>query len=274
MKGCGGEPHRRTRQACGFTLAEVLVAIALLLVLLGSVLAFASNVSASRERLAAGMAREQGLRAFFDRLEADLNVCVASEAVHGSGVVGGADSLSLLARGVAVSPLLAPDATTAAALRDLQRAEYRWDDGGRVLEARRGAPDGSDEWWPVLEGIARVRWRFHDGSRWSDSFESGAANRLPAAIEVAIWFTLPVDDFATPSAAVESASEFSEFPDEGGDRRGVAAGPNDAGFGGGGGDALGDEPPPDRVRLFVIPDGPEFEYGRSFQDTDEDGVEP
>lgn len=242
-----------------FTLMETLVALALLLVLVGSVFAFGMNLTSSRDRLNRHMRRSQAVRVFLDRVEQDLHTSLVGDAKHGSGIVGTSTSLQVLARGVAG---MGSGQGIAVALGDLQRSEYRWNVGSGILEGSRGAVSESAPWAVVTDDLGFVQWRYHDGEQWVNQFDSAARRRLPVAVEVAIWFTRlplePTDELAesTPEES-ESGDPFSALAAaaEAGDEEDTVA---DL--------ARRDWPEPDRVRLIIIPDAPDFEYGRSYDD--------
>ena len=239
------------------------MALALLLVLVGSVFAFGMNLAASRDRLNRHMRQAQAVRVFLDRLEQDLRTSVAADARHGAGIVGDGASIALLSRSIG---LMGQSGATASPLGDLQYSEYRWRDGGAVLEASRGAPGAAPVWHTIADDLGFVQWRYHDGNGWSGSFDSAAQRRLPVAIEVAIWFHPPPrdeserappepndrsagDPFGNPLGALERPpAEERDEPDELAD------------------ESRRDWPPPDRVRVILVPDAPEFEYGRRYED--------
>lgn len=253
----------RARSPLAFTLMETIVALGLLLVLVGSVFAFATNLSSSRDRLSRHLRQSQAVRVFLDRIEQDLRTSLAADAALGGGVVGRESSIVILSRGVG----LIGQGSSATALGDLQRSEYRWNDGASVLEARRGGAADQGAWHSITGDLGLVQWRYHDGNGWSTSFDSGASNRLPVAVEVAIWFTPPPRDQATAAAmpAIDEGARVDPFGlRDNLDGRGSPQPSEDD-------EVLEDEsrrnwPPPDRVRLIIVPDAPAFEYGRRYED--------
>jgi len=273
------QPRRRASLA--FTLIETLVALGLLLVLVGAVFAFGMNLTASRDRLAAHMRRSQAVRVFLDRLEQDLHTAVASDAGQGAGIVGDESSIRLFSRSVGA---MGQTHGIASAMGDLLRSEYRWDNGGKTLQGSRGAPDGGATWNTIADDLGYVQWRYHDGQGWVTKFDSGATRRLPVAVEVAIWYVAPQSEadraaardqdqderaqneqapggVANPDSTDEFGSPFGSRPTV--DEKDDAAGSNaieDAN------EARRDWPKPDRVRLIIIPDAPDYEYGRNYDD--------
>lgn len=263
-------------RARGFTLMETLVALGLLLVLVGAVFAFGMNLTASRDRLNSHMRRSQAVRVFLDRLEQDLHTAIASDAGQGAGIVGDEKSIRLLSRSVGA---MGQTQGIASAMGDLRRSEYRWDNGGKTLQASRGAPDAGAAWNTIADDLGYVQWRFHDGKSWVTNFDSGASKRLPVAVEVAIWYVSPEseeeraaaetlaaqepapDGLANPDSTDEFGSPFGSrgSADEMDDAAGSNAIENAD-------EAHRDWPKPDRVRLIIIPDAPDFEYGRNYDD--------
>jgi type II secretory pathway pseudopilin PulG len=204
--------HRgsRVRLHAAFTLVEVLLAIALMLALMGAMFGFAHAMMHARQRINEGTARHRAATALIERLEADLATCIAGDQALGAGVVGDESSLRVLTRGV--SAHLA-ESDPDAAFFDLQRAEYRFDAARGRIELRRGlaavgadAGDAGGPFHSLGGAMSRVRFRYHDGGAWRGSFDSLASDRLPAAVEVAVWFDGGAD-------AVAGGAEELEEPD-------------------------------------------------------------
>ena len=268
-------PSRQRRLARAFTLMETLVALGLLLVLVGAVFAFGMNLTASRDRLAAHMRRSQAIRVFLDRLEQDLHTALASDAGQGAGIVGDASSIRLLSRSVGA---MGQAQGIALVMGDLQRSAYRWDSGGKSLQASRGGPDGAAAWNTIADDLGWVQWRYHDGRGWVTTFDSGVTRRLPVAVEVAIWYVSPESeaDRAAAEAQDEPAPDGLPNPDstdEFGSVLGSRAPADESGHRSessatkAADEAHRNWPRPDRVRLIIIPDAPDFEYGRNYDDT-------
>jgi hypothetical protein len=276
-----------------FTLLEVLLAIVLGIALIGALFAFYWDLLAARERLLAGVERSRAVATLFEGLERDLLTAVAGDDRTGAGVSGGAASIEITCRAVAVRRA---GESPRAAFSDLERSAYRFA-GGEITVARAvvseegapatesdpdaGASEGAATEEADTEGaateeadteeadtegaateeaaaadaapaapaafavtaplggsIAKVRFRYHDGEAWRDDFDSLALNRLPVAVEVAVWFELPdelresaqppADEQASLDGAIAPRADFGA-PDE---------------------ESL---PPPDRVRVIAIP---------------------
>jgi len=224
-----------------FTLLEVLIAIALGLTLIAALFAFYWDLLGTRERLEGASSRLRAAAALVEGVDRDLTTAIVGDASIGAGVSGDASSLRILCRAVPVR--LARDAasaTTGGPFGDLERVEYRF--SGNRLEARRravvvGATFSSGDFEPLGEGIGLVRFRYHDGSGWRDDFDSLADDRLPQAVEIAIWMDRPEGMDDAPADEPDFAAADDEAPDL------DLAPPAD--------DEL---PPPDRIRVIAIPD--------------------
>jgi len=251
--------------ARGFTLLEVLVAIALIGGLLLSMLAFVHNLLSSRDRALAATGRRLAAAALIEHIEHDLMTCVAGDLASGSGIQGDGRTLRVMSRGVAVTE---PGLRDGSVLGDLQVSEYRFDENTGLIEARRlepgdaiAAPDFFDDRdVPVLdhgfEPLGRVhlvRLRYLDDGRWRDDFDSLTAGRLPVAVEVAVWYR------PWPGQAEREATS-DDDPGDGDQGSRLTFDDRAGGFDEAEyarrSDVEGqDEPRPDRVRVIVIPDG-------------------
>ncbi len=229
-----------------FTLIETLVAIALLSLLLGAAFAFWANVSIGRTRIEKHIARQQFMRIFFDRLECDIATSVVGSTADTPGILGDDTGIKMYSRSVAPAAAYLGQKS---ALRDLQRSEYKFDNNTHRLTMRRGTIDHWGDSGQLEGEIDLIRFRYHDGQSWIKQFDSYRRNQLPTAIEVAVWYDLP--------SSVLPVSEESEFDSMNDTNESVTL------------DHEIDEsllPDPDRVRIIMIPDAPEFEYSRSYRD--------
>jgi len=224
-----------------FSLIEVLVAVALVAGLAVAMSGFIWGVRARRETLATDAARMQGIAALFMHVENDVLTCVAGEAGK-AGVRGGPEQLSLLTRGVGlVWGGDGPD------LGDIQGVEYTFAGSSVTAKRWRGASrEGDLGEDTIIEGVGLVRFRYFDQGRWVSSFDSVSAGRLPAAIEIAIWFVPPPD--------LETLIDEADAPANLADETSPVPGGGSLEAPGGASDRPAN---PDRVRVISVPDGPD-----------------
>lgn len=240
-------PRRR-----GFTLLEVMLALSLSVLLLGATMTFLWELADRRTTLARGSRDLHASSVLFERLEADLAAGLAGDPGIGAGVQGTEHSLKLLSRGVWLSPENASASAGGAGEGDLQASEIRFDPNTARVSARRfvvkpgGGGGGGGALELVSDRVERMRFRFYDGSAWRTSFDSLAQGKLPVAIEVAIWFTslrnatAPVQ---TPEVRAD-ANEADGSSDPTGEQEPLVS------------DEERRWPPPDRLRVIIVPDGP------------------
>ncbi|MEE9129831.1 MAG: prepilin-type N-terminal cleavage/methylation domain-containing protein [Phycisphaerales bacterium] len=239
------QPINRVRR--GFTLLEVLIVIGLVMALLGSMFTFMFDLLSSRDRAIQYSAQQLGATTLIERVEADLMTCVVGDADSGSGVDGDTQRLRILTRSVAAS-LAERGVGDPAVFGDLQLTEYRFDESRRQIMASRrfvqtnNTTDRTSD-FPVGGSVYKVRFRFHDGTSWRDTFDSRSYGRLPLAVEVAVWFEpwpgeepdpIPQEDDRLTFDAIDTFDEraYAEQSDL----------------------EFYREPRPDRIRVIVIPD--------------------
>lgn len=240
-----------------FSLLEVLLALAMLLALTGSVYAFLDSVMTQRRRVERAADNQQIAGTVIERIERALFTTLAGSPSVGTGLRGTNTRLTLLTRGV-TPPLM--DTTTAVPLGDLQVVRFEFDPERRRLSAsRRDALDDQSMQTTELisDQVERVRFRYYTGRAWASSFDTREAGTLPAAVEVAIWFR----DKDDPDASIEAeAAEIDAFDqvvrsgaNSGGEQTAVSLPESVVSM---------SEPAkptrqPDRVRVIAIPDASE-----------------
>jgi len=259
----------------GFTLFEVLVAIAVMAVLSGIIFGFMSDMARFRERSRALADHLRAGSVLMERIESGVLSSLAGGGRLGAGIEGTNDRLRLLSRGV--TPPIVSGQAGARSLGDLQETVFEFVPERGELRAThrpfRVDASGSSRGAPrdvLAENLERVRFRYHTGSGWVSRFDTERSGGLPAAIEVAIWFAPLTDPVDGPSDASSTAQDRMLSADQldgsdrvGGDARGIpplAPGFLDMNDGLDG--AMGEDErtiptrEPDRIRLIVIPDGP------------------
>lgn len=247
-------PGANRRPPRAFSLLEVLLALAILLALTGSVYAFLDSVMTQRQRVERAAANQQIAGAVIEQIETAVFTTLAGSPSVGTGLRGTNDRLTVLTRGV-TPPLMTT--TTAVPMGDLQVVRFEFDPVHRQLSAsRRDALD--DQTRPTTELISdqveRVRFRYYTGSAWVSSFDARKAGRLPAAVEVAIWFMQGDNPDAPTEAEAAEVAAFEEARRSGANMGGDETAIPEPGL-------LADPPEPamptrrpDRVRVIAIPD--------------------
>lgn len=176
----------------GFTLVEMLVALAALSILAAGGFAVAGVSINSHERIREHQAQTQSLLRFRASLRGDLTQAAGRRArdINGekeqAALTGGATRdgvfLSLVRRGW--------DNPSLQGRASLQYVEYRLRDG-QVERVWRRHVDGSSEQEPqvLIRNVARVSLEFYDWDQWAASWR-GAPNRpLPRALRINVTFS-------------------------------------------------------------------------------------
>lgn len=232
----GAREHGRGRRMQGFTLLEVLLAMALIGLLAGGIFGLLWNVMDRRDRLVHATAAAQSAGAFFELLESDVACAIAGDAVIGAGISGDGVHLRLLSRRV-WAPITSSDRD--ATMGDLQATEYRFDPERGVLNVRRqpagekGPGSGAAvQAEAIAARVEAVRIRYFDGASWVTSFDSLKRAGLPVAVEVAVWFER---GGGQGPASAEGSAEQDAWDDE---------------------ESTVPQRAPDRLRVICIADGP------------------
>ena len=161
----------------GFSLIEVLVALGLLGLLAGSLVAFFSSLSErdawARERLAQAAVGDVAI----DRLSSSLRSTMVGGVGESAGVRGDRTSVRVLSRAVLGGSGLS-DLASLSLTSNQGELTVVWSDA-------RGAELVRED---LSRGVRAMRLRYFDGRAWREEFDSGEAGRLPAAVEVSLWF--------------------------------------------------------------------------------------
>lgn len=160
----------------GFTLIEVIVAIALILALSASVFSFGWGMLDRREQFLSACAGDSAVEATLDQLEDDLATTFVVDGAGRAGIEGAAESIVVRARGV----------QSGESMSEETGCEFRFDAGSGALQGKRLGLGGPET---TVGRLARVRWRYWDQGEWRETFNSAAAGRLPSLVEVRVWFS-------------------------------------------------------------------------------------
>jgi hypothetical protein len=209
----------------GFTLLEALVAIGMMVMLVGALSLFLDDLTMTRARAARTAARTRSADALYGAVETALMTAVVDGGRMGSGVQGDASRLRVLSsRTDAGSGTVQQLAR--AAFSPLSATVVQW--AGQGVSVERGNVRST-----LPAQVRALRIRYLGDAGWEESFDSMQAGTLPLAVEVALWFGQ-----AVPQGAGAGAGEGEGEP---GDAAEADAAPEDLG-------------PPDRVRVFAVPD--------------------
>lgn len=167
-----------------FTLVEVLVALAMVVLLAGALFTFTWNLQQQSRLVAGALRRQTQAAALFDQLEADLLTATASAQRGGAGIVGSARMLTVSTR----ASMLAGSALER--IGDGRVASYRLDGRNVILKRVPGGGTSGVE-GSLCDDVGDLRFRYFDGSTWNERFDSAAAGVLPVAVEVALWWEPP-----------------------------------------------------------------------------------
>lgn len=209
----------------GFTLVEVLAAVALLVLLAAAVMSFLSVLRDRQKTVGDAYDRQRSLALVMERLDAEVITCFADSGEGEAGISGTESQLKIGSRGVGLGLLGAESlqvSSTQFSSFGLSGSEFR---------VSRQEQTGVSPVTLTVRGVGKVRFRYHDGSEWRTTFDSQRARGLPMAIEVSVWFAESLQEPAAATEVIESEASDAVEPAE------VI------------------EVPPDRVRIFAIPDG-------------------
>ena len=206
-----------------FTLMEVLVALVLISAIVTAAFSFFWSLGAARDRLSAASARSLACASLHSLLQ---------EAIGSSEVGGGGASFSGDARTLTIPCRVVRVGETPGRAPFVRLLRLQFDSGSRMLMA---SWDGGAA-APIVTDVGAVAFKAYDGRQWSEEFNAASQGRLPAAIELSLWWHTPTsageEDSQTQSQPadvlitlrVPDADADGEAPDGDGTSRPVAAG--------------------------------------------------
>ncbi len=186
------------KQRNGFTLIEIIVAVAIMALV--SVIAYRglSAMLTARERIASENERLRDLAQAMARIDADFSAVVDrsirdSYGVEKAAFIGAPDGLEEAGAAVVMTRMGAP--AHAGKLADLQRIGYRVKEGRLELlswpaldQAPRATPNPST----LLENVSRIELRYLDGqNRWQNKWPQltvggGPPESLPRGVQLVL----------------------------------------------------------------------------------------
>ncbi|MDG2053897.1 MAG: prepilin-type N-terminal cleavage/methylation domain-containing protein [Phycisphaerales bacterium] len=211
-----------------FTLIEVLLALALGMVLSVAILGFFRDLILHRTQINERLDQERAAQALIENLSLELTCAIVGIEQIGSGLIGDEQNIAVMSRSVSVEQLVPGQDM----LGDLTELKFHFDptesklEGGRRLVEVGVQSDSTGYLNTISNKLGWVRFRYLDKGRWRSSYDSAQQQRLPAAVEVAIWYVTPR---AMEDQVSDSPADFLEEP-------------------------LIEESDPDRIRIISIPD--------------------
>lgn len=181
---------RVRRRAAGFTLLEVMLALAIIILLLATMTRVLDDLVEARTRVRRSMIRTEGVAAALELLARSADSAVATGLDGAAGIDGDSTSIRIARSGVATTRL--GGVTGISPVQDRHAVELAFRDGELVV---RDDDDGVTE--TLATDLFAIRLRYHDGRDWFDGWDSRETG-LPVAIECAIW-TTPWPDAAWPA---------------------------------------------------------------------------
>lgn len=188
-----------------FTLIEVIIALSVIGVISIGLAAFVRDMRIQQRTMVRASGQLEGGSAVMDLLERGLATCVADGGAAGAGVAGTPDSLRLLFREVGTAQ--------GSAMSDLAEINIRFVSGASSISlssANPGTP-AQPATEVICEQVEDLRLRYHDGREWKQAFDSVVQQRLPVAVEVAIWFA---GDKKTSPVVVDEGEGLGAPPEE------------------------------------------------------------
>lgn len=183
--------HSRRR---AFTLMELLVALVLIGAIVTAAFSFFWSLAAARDRLGAASARSLECASLHSLLLEALGSSEVGGGTSGASFSGDARTLTIPCRVVRVGQ-------TRGHAPFVRLLRLRFDTGSRAIMA---SWDGGTA-APIVTEVGAVAFRAFDGRQWSEEFNAATQGRLPAAIELSLWWQ-------TPAAASEDDSQAQSQP--------------------------------------------------------------
>lgn len=196
---------KRWRSAVGFTLVEILVALAVLGIIMGAVYATHRAVTGSILGIQPRMALDQNGRFFVQRLSRQLRCCYGGQPGWPSRPSGSRNDIeegteeesAPLFRGgqTLTDDVLLAFVTSATGLSrasdsgHLKLVSYKLDAWQHALltredEYRQPREDSDEGWHVILEDVVEIELEYYDGTDWQNEWDSDLSGGPPRAVRV------------------------------------------------------------------------------------------
>lgn len=181
---------RNSRQS-GFTLLEILIAVALLGILASALYGSYFSVLRARERASEGMESRRELGATLDLMRREISSALMSRSDKRLRmVVEDRDIFGRPASAIELSTLTPPDATFRSG-SGTSLVRYRLEERLKRLVLTRAERDLAYEQttpaaYPQMERISSFLVECYDGSKWQRSWDTALNGRLPQMLKVTV----------------------------------------------------------------------------------------
>lgn len=175
--------------SAGFTLIEVVIAVALLSLILSSVYGIFTTISATEQRLQSESDLYHQARVIFDRLGRELSGSYLATSNENSAFrASNETSVNAYLSFTSTSAI-----TNGVQQAGLVRLRYELNnEQGKVVNrllrssAPLFAPEDQQNTQRLSSQIKKLQWRFYDGNNWQDSWDSTQNNTLPQTVEISM----------------------------------------------------------------------------------------
>jgi general secretion pathway protein J len=201
------------RRDAGFTLLEILLAVTIVVLVLGSIYGVFTGISRARDRVETRGAAGHQARVVFDRIGRELRSAYPL-ARTGGAFTGDNGTGSILPALSFATTAGTPAGGAHGGIRLVRYALARVPEGEtggyELLRSETPAFLGAatpEQASRLIAGVSALRWRFYGDGSWQDEWPA-SAGRLPQAVEMTLTLqagteTLPfVSSFEVPLAAV------------------------------------------------------------------------
>jgi len=173
----------------GFTLIEVVVAVALLSLILSSVYGIFSTISTTEKRLQSESELYHQARVIFDRVGRELSGSYLSTSNERSTFSASDDSDTVPHLSFTSTSAIIQGAAPSGLVR--LRYELETERNKQVGKLKRSAvelfaPEDRLNFQRLSSQVKELNWRFYDGSEWQEEWDSQQSNSLPQAVEMSM----------------------------------------------------------------------------------------